>query len=53
MAKASKKSNRVKNPNPAPQHEPVKERIKAGAPGSPVVLPDHSEPPQEDKKSDK
>lgn len=34
----SEKRKRVKNPSPAPVVEPVRERVKAGSPGSPLAL---------------
>jgi hypothetical protein len=40
-------TERVKNPHPQPVVEPITERIKAGAPGSPVALREAPEPPPE------
>jgi hypothetical protein len=40
-------TERVKNPHPLPVEEPITERIKAGAPGSPVALREPPEPPPE------
>lgn len=43
------KRKRVKNPNPVVPAEPVRHRIKAGSPGSPVALPGDPEGPEEKK----
>lgn len=45
------KPQRIKNPNPPEEIEPVRERIKAGAPGSAVALPPSSEPLEETSTS--
>lgn len=37
---------RIKNPNPPEEPKQVTERIKAGSPGSPVVLPADPETPE-------
>lgn len=43
------KPKRIKNPNPpAETPEPIRERIKAGAPGSAVALPPGSGPLEAD-----
>lgn len=51
---AEKKSKRIKNPHPQPKGpELLKERIKAGSPGSPVALPGDPEAREENTKKKK